>query len=235
MKKYTFIIFCFFTFSCQNTNSKSQTMDNFTRLSKETAHPNAKKILAEDFYWSEADEFSPFGNDDGFDAFYGFKEWRKTNLNISPLKYIEQLIQSWGMPKFDLYSLDTSKIKTYLNQDTKVDGMEDQMPALREQMKKMAEDAGKKFDEEEFNQIMKMSSSGMGSRYLLGQDNAIIATGFGQFILEGRIDDDIKALTKISLQRQLLPILLDRWDDSNKVYRAEVLNNMLKKLEQMNK
>jgi len=209
-------------------------MDNQTRLSKEIAHQNARKLLTEQFYWSEIDEFSPFGSDDGSDAFYGFKEWRKSNLKTSPVKYVEQLIQSWHMPEFDLYSIDTTKIKNYLTQETKADGMEEQMPALKEQMKKMAEDAGKKFDEEQFNQIMKMSTSGMGSRYLLGQDNAIIATGFGQFVLEGRIDKDIQELTKISLQRQLLPILLDSWDSSNKVYRAEVLNNMLQKIDKMN-
>lgn len=36
-------------------------------------------------------------------------------------------------------------------------------------------------------------------------DDAIIATGFGQYLLEGKIDKDILELSKIALKRQLIP------------------------------
>jgi uncharacterized protein YfeS len=45
--------------------------------SPETAHPKAKALLTKDYYWSAIDESGPFGNDDGADAFYSFREWRK--------------------------------------------------------------------------------------------------------------------------------------------------------------
>jgi len=42
-----------------------------------TAHPNAKVLMKEDFYWSPIDESGPFGSDAGSDAAYGFQKWRK--------------------------------------------------------------------------------------------------------------------------------------------------------------
>ncbi|MEM6361201.1 MAG: hypothetical protein AAF149_02860 [Bacteroidota bacterium] len=43
----------------------------------DNAHEEAKKILTEDFYWNPVEEGSPFGNDDGYDAFYSFYDWKK--------------------------------------------------------------------------------------------------------------------------------------------------------------
>ncbi len=67
----------------------------------------------------------------------------------------------------------------------------------------------------------------MGGDFLLGQDNAIIGTGFAQFVLEGKIDDELKALTITALNRQLLPVLIDRYDDNYRDERKEQLTKML--------
>lgn len=65
-------------------------------LSWETAHPAASALLTEDFFWSESDDTSPFGNDDGSDAFRGFREWRLINQTVSPFVYIGELLNNWG-------------------------------------------------------------------------------------------------------------------------------------------
>ena len=192
-----FTVNIFFLTSCirktekkpQISETKQLSMDNY-KLSAQTAHPKAKKILTEDFYWSPIEETGPFGNDDGSDAFYGFRKWRMTNKNISPLKYIDELLNRWNYPSFNMYEMDTSKIKDYV-------------------------------------------SANMGNRYLLGYDDAIIAVGFGQFVLEGKIDEDICNLTKTAIKRELLPILIDRWGEYKKI-RIDQLNKMLIVIDKMN-
>jgi uncharacterized protein YfeS len=67
------------------------------RLTKKTAHPRAVEIMKEDWYWAEADDLSPFGNDDGSDAFYSFREWRKAHKTIEPASFLIELENSWGM------------------------------------------------------------------------------------------------------------------------------------------
>jgi uncharacterized protein YfeS len=67
----------------------------------------------------------------------------------------------------------------------------------------------------------------MNGIYLLGQDNAIIGVGFAQFVLEGHIENDIKDLTTTAIKRQLLPLLINRYDEDYRGKRKEQLNKML--------
>src|SRR6476660_1063522 len=45
----------------------------------QTAHPRARELMAEEFLWNCADEEAPFGSDEGHDAYYEFREWRRRN------------------------------------------------------------------------------------------------------------------------------------------------------------
>src|SRR5262245_18845110 len=45
------------------------------KLSKKTAHPEAAKLMNEDWFWSETDELAPFGDDDGWNGLLEFKNW----------------------------------------------------------------------------------------------------------------------------------------------------------------
>jgi uncharacterized protein YfeS len=203
-------------------------------LSPETAHAKARELLTEDFYWSPIEESGPFGSDDGSDAFYGFQEWRTINKNISPLEYLKELIDEWEFPPFDIYTLDTVKINDYLTGNDKIDNsaIQSQIPAMKEHFREMVERDGQKFDEALFNQMFNAATGDMGGTYLLGIDNAIIAVGFGQLVLEGTIDNDLRVLTKIALQRELSPILTDRWGDCHTT-RIELLNKMISVIEKI--
>ena len=208
-------------------------MDNF-ELTPESAHPRAKELLTEDFYWSPIDESGPFGSDDGSDAFYGFRQWRQTNPKQSPVKYLDELLNQWGLPKFDIYELDTSKIKAYLtnNDSGDVSSFAEYIPEMKKQFEEVAKREGKEFDEAQFEQFLELSNKGMGHRYLLGMDNAIIAIGFGQLGLEGKIDDDIKNLTRIAITREQLPIMLEEWGEYQRV-RQDILAKMLADLDKI--
>jgi len=221
--------------SCQTNNNQSNLiyMDNF-ELAPENAHPKAKELLTEEFYWSPIEESAPFGSDDGSDAFYGFLEWRNKNINKSPIKYLNQLIGEWGFPPFDWNTLDTIKISEYINGNNTIDNsaIQDHIPAMKEHFKEMADREGKEFDEALFNQSFNAATGDMGGTYLLGIDNAIIAVGFGQFVLEGLIDKELKKLTKIALQRELTQILIDRWGDYKET-RVKLLNKMISDIEKI--
>lgn len=179
-------------FNCANGQQKKLTetkmMDDF-ELSPEKAHPNAKKLLTEDFYWSPIEETGPFGSDDGSDCFHGFVEWRTENKSESPVTYLKELIDEWGYPTFDLNVTDSQKVKELLIT--------------------------------------------MDSRMLIGQDNAIIAIGFGQFVLEGKIDHDIRDLTKNAITRELTIDLLNQFSNDYRETRKEQLEKMLSVIDKM--
>ncbi len=208
-------------------------MDNF-ELSPENAHPKAKELLTEDFYWSPIEESAPFGSDDGSDAFYGYREWRNINKTESPIEYLKNLLSEWGFPPFDWKTLDTIKIDEYINGNNTIGTSvnQDQISVMKKHFKEMAESEGKEFDEALFNQSLNAASGDMGGTYLLGIDNAIIAVGFGQFVLEGLIHKELKELTKIALQRELTPILVDRWGDYKET-RVKLINQMASDIDKM--
>jgi uncharacterized protein YfeS len=192
----------------------------------------ARTLLTQGFYWSPIEDFSPFGNDDGSDAFHYFREWRIKNKSTSPVIFLNQLLEEWDYPKFDLTTLNETEIAEYL--EIKSSGISsDHISSMREHFKQMSKQAVKEYKQEEFQQIMAMSSENMGGTYLYSQDNAVIAIGFGQFILEGKIDDNIAKLTKKALQRELMPILVNRLEEQFQEERKQTLNQMLSDLSKM--
>ncbi|GAA4465805.1 hypothetical protein GCM10023189_46960 [Nibrella saemangeumensis] len=160
-------------------------------LSPDRAHPKAKALLSEAFFWSATEKSAPFGNEEGAAAFSGFRQWRPANPNDSPVLYLNQLIANWNYPAFDLTTVTLDELSAYITQ----------------------------------------GPSGAGP--LIEQDNAVIAVGFGQFVLEGRIEKDLQILTKIALQRELLPVLLSHFPDSYQPKRRDLLSRLLKAVEAM--
>ena len=74
---------------------------NFSKFefSPKTAHPNAKALMKEDFFWSPIDEMAPFGSDAGSDAAYGFYKWQKQHSSTSPIIYLKELISTLSKMK----------------------------------------------------------------------------------------------------------------------------------------
>lgn len=233
-----FIIFTLF--SC-TTRQSSQVRDNnqfnfdTTKImdkfefSLKTAHPHAQALMPEDFYWSPIEETAPFGSDDGSDAAYGFREWRLTNKSLSPIIYLKELIERWQYPYFDWNEMDTTKIKEYIVSSANIDeaSIQQQMEQLKNAMKNSADSSFHNIDETLLRQAVISSSQEMGGSSLLGQDNAIIGTGFAQFALEGKIDNNLKALTITAINRQLLPVLINRYDEDYQNKRKQQLTKML--------
>ena len=118
--------------ACGQTQDKSQkvssntTVDTTYKPTKsmsdysptiEKAHPTAKRLMNEEFYWSPNEETAPFGSDDGADTYAGFVEWRQTHKTESPKEFLMEQMNYWGYPTFDLNETNFDKLKPYLKQN----------------------------------------------------------------------------------------------------------------------
>jgi uncharacterized protein YfeS len=79
-----------------------------------------------------------------------------------------------------------------------------------------------------------LEKSSLGARFMSGIDAAIVSIAFGQLYLEGTIDNHFKELAQISIERQLIPDILNLWDDTYRATRATQLKKMLAVLDQVN-
>jgi len=66
----------------------------------ELAHPRARELMKEAFFWNCVNELAPFGSDEGAQAYETWREWRKDN----PEKPLEQFIAWWLLGNTDKYS-----------------------------------------------------------------------------------------------------------------------------------
>ncbi len=80
-------------------------------------HPNAKRLMNEEFYWSPIEETAPFGSDDGADAYAGFKDWRDSHANDDPKDYLLLQIQEWDYPLFDFTETNIDNLTSYLTEN----------------------------------------------------------------------------------------------------------------------
>ena len=130
--KPPFIAFLLLTLNaCGQTQDKSQkvtsnsTVDTTHKPTKsmsdysptiDKAHPNAKRLMKEEFYWSPIEETAPFGSDDGADTYAGFADWRQTYKTDNPKEFLMEQIESWAYPTFDFNETNFEKLKPYLKQ-----------------------------------------------------------------------------------------------------------------------
>lgn len=98
-----------------DTIQKQTSMSDYSPT-LEKAHPNAKRLMNEEFYWSPIEETAPFGSDDGADTYASFAEWRQTHKANNPKEFLMEQIDYWGYPVFDLNETNLEKLKPYLKQ-----------------------------------------------------------------------------------------------------------------------
>ncbi len=217
-----------------NEIDQNKAIGNF-EFSFKFAHPTAQTLMADEFYWSPIEETAPFGSDDGSDAAYGFRDWRRTNKMESPVTYLKGLIVGWNYPHFDYAEIDTLKIKEYITRSVKLDEAHIQQLAqqLREADKNTPVPQFDNLDDKQLREFLSEGPPDMGASYLRGIDNAIIGTTFAQLVLEGTVDADIKELAIVAIKRQMLPILIDGYADGYKDIRKQQLTKMLEVLDKI--
>ena len=97
------------------THKQTKSMSDYSP-EIEKAHPNAKRLMNEEFYWSPIEETAPFGSDDGADTYAGFADWRQSHKTDHPKEFLMEQIEYWGYPTFDLNETNIEKLKPYLTQ-----------------------------------------------------------------------------------------------------------------------
>lgn len=59
-------------------------------------HPQARELLDDPFFWEEADDYAPHGNDTGSDLLSEFRVWRRRNHDLPVLRFLSHLLSKWG-------------------------------------------------------------------------------------------------------------------------------------------
>ena len=155
--------------------------DEDWELDPENAHPKARSVLTDEFFWDCTDEDSPFGNDTGADTLDFFREWRQDHPRGNPLRLLRQLLRDWEAADEHWGASDTTEVSRLIQED--------------------------RFSFET-------------------RDDAIIALAFGQLVLEGRVDAEVKNRALTALRRQGLPSALDRWPSQYQAERQSRLGTM---------
>lgn len=72
----------------------------------ETAHPKARELMTEEFFWDCADEEAPFGSDEGHDAYHEFRQWRQQNKKKKLIDCLAWIMQGEDLKNYNekLYS-----------------------------------------------------------------------------------------------------------------------------------
>lgn len=100
-----------------NTNkSIVENMDSDYSPTFAKAHPNAQRLMKDEFFFNVIEETAPFGSDDGADAYAGFKDWRAIHRSESPVKFLRYQFERWEYPLFDLRETSFEKLKPYLEE-----------------------------------------------------------------------------------------------------------------------
>jgi uncharacterized protein YfeS len=86
------------------------TDDDEWDLSPENAHPAARAVMAQSFFWDCVDEDSPLGNDTGADVLAFFREWRSENPGTSPIDFLTELLRGWEVADTDWDVTDPERV-----------------------------------------------------------------------------------------------------------------------------
>jgi uncharacterized protein YfeS len=211
--KMNFLLFSIFllisSLACRN-----QVYTERFEFSPNTADSNARALMKEDFFWSPIDESGPFGSDAGSDAAHGFRRWKITHTAISPIVYLEDLMSSWNYPEIAWDEMDPAKLGKYMKTPYVLSQSEiDQQVNLLKQENDISQvnPGAKNLSDEQIHQMVTSSGLNMGIIYLIDLDEAIIGTAFAQFVLEGRIDPQLKYYATKALEREMLTILTSQF------------------------
>lgn len=88
-------------------------------LARETSHPRFVTLAADDFYYDQADDFSPFGSDDGNDTLSSLEDWyRDGGKNGKVAGFLKAMLADWdfGVPE-SMHRADADVRETWLAEE----------------------------------------------------------------------------------------------------------------------
>lgn len=74
-------------------------------------HAKAKEILDDTFFWENANDFAPHGNDTGHDLLVDYCKWAKRNPQAAPMTFLHRLFSGWGIVPIDWNLTDEGEVR----------------------------------------------------------------------------------------------------------------------------
>jgi len=90
-------------------------LDDEWELSREAAHPNARRLMEAEFYWDVTDEDSPFGNDTGADTLEFYRAWLKSSDDEED--FLDELFAEWEIDRVAAESVPDADLGILLEED----------------------------------------------------------------------------------------------------------------------
>jgi len=91
--------------------------DSDWELAPENAHPTARAMMVQDFYWDCTDTNSPFGSDTGADVLAFFRERRRETSETPGMEFLSDLLAGWDVSDRDWEILDGEEIARLIESD----------------------------------------------------------------------------------------------------------------------
>lgn len=106
------------------TSTLLQSEDRMTSRYFLEAHPNAKSLLNEPFFWTY-DDFGPVGGDLGADCLEEIWDWRKSNPNASMKEILQAILREWGYSDRSIKKVATGSVEIAIGKDHQLANMYD--------------------------------------------------------------------------------------------------------------
>ncbi len=183
-------------------------MENFI-LDYNNIHPKAKEILKDEFYWDLTNPNGPFSINRISNSFQEFEEWRREHRTDGAIDFLPVCDENGFI--FDRDKTDVQSIEDFF--DAHYQYHKQMMQQYLEMM--TGGNTGDQLSEEEQNESIEEMARQQGITILKAQDDKIISAGFGQFILEGKIDSALKIATEKAIERQLNSFVIASFHDED--------------------
>jgi uncharacterized protein YfeS len=73
-------------------------------------HPKAREVLDDPFFWKNADDLAPNGNDTGADVLADYRRWDKRHRTKPPFDFLSQLLTRWDIEPIDWTITDEATV-----------------------------------------------------------------------------------------------------------------------------
>ena len=77
-------------------------------------HPDARKLLDDEFFWDCTDDWAPHGNDTGADLLSDFEKWNRSHPQAAAHEMAEGLLEGWEVGRIDLDAADEATVRSLL-------------------------------------------------------------------------------------------------------------------------
>ena len=198
-------------------------------LALESLKQRIKERLPDEVYHEGLGIYGPFGANGGLEVLYKLIKWRNENPDAN----LEEFLKELRYPIYDWHNLNELDIKKYIsNSDNEIS--QALTPDVIAQMLGTIE----KYYKEQTGNDITLNKEHKGDfnsgTHIIEQDLAVIATAFGQYVIEGTIDINIKELAESALRRQTLDIFInlinDNTERSNMKNQFELMLSDLSKI-----